>query len=89
MIITEVKDDYPQFSQITDIFITDNKILFKVRIFNTLSFCRHFHAYEVTETSQHNIVHIDKLEFPYTEILRHCNSKCFVVVRYHIAGTVV
>lgn len=89
MIITEINDEYPQFSQIEDIFIADNNVLFKIIKFNTISFCRHFHAYEIAVTSQHSIFHIDKLEFPYTEILRHCNSKFFVVVRYHIAGTVV
>ena len=89
MIITQVDDDSPQFSQIKDIFIVDSRILFGVIIFNTVSFCRHFHAYEVTETSLHNIVHIEELEFPYTEILRHCDSKLFVVVKYHITGTVV
>ena len=89
MIITQVDDEYPQFSQIDQIFIADNKILFGVSIFNTVSFHRHFHAYEVKETSQHTIVYVNELEFPYTETLRHCNSKLFVVVRYHIAGIVV
>ena len=89
MVITQVDDDSPQFSQIKDIFIVDGKISFGVITFNTLSFCRHFHAYEVAETSLHNIINIEELVFPYTEILRHCNSKLFVVVRYHITGTVV
>ena len=89
MIITEIDDEYPQFAQIKDIFIADTKITFEVNIFNTLSFCRHFHAYELRETSQQKLFYIDNLEFAYTEILRHCNSKLFVVVRYHIAGTIV
>ena len=89
MIITQVDDDSPQFSQIKDIYIVDSKILFGVIIFNTVSFCRHFHAYEVAETSLCNIVNIEELEFPYTEILRQSESKHFVVIRYHITGTVV
>jgi len=81
MIIIQVHDENPEFSQIDQIFIADNKILFAVSTFNTVTFCRHFHAYEVKQTLQHNIVCIDELEFPYTETLRHCNSKFFVVVR--------
>ena len=64
-------------------FIGKNiQILFGVIIFNTVSFCGHFHAYEVAETSLHNIVNIEELEFPYTEILRQSESKHFVVIRY-------
>ena len=49
----------------------------------------HFHAYEVAKTLLHNIVNIEELEFLYTEILRQSESKHFVVIRYHITGTVV
>ena len=33
MIITEIDDEYPQFAQIKDIFIADNKISFEANIF--------------------------------------------------------
>ena len=76
-------------SRVTTWSVFQNPVTFGVIIFNTVSFCRHFHAYEVAETSLHNIVNIEELEFPYTEILRPSESKHFVVIRYHITGTVV
>lgn len=88
IIITEVDNDYPKFAQIQHIFVANDKILFEVSVFDTISFCTHFHAYEVEETSRKQTVYINELSFLYTETLRHCDHKYYVVVRHHIVGIV-
>ena len=88
IIIMEVDDDYPKFAQIQHIFVANNKILFEVSVFDTISFCTHFHAYEVKKTSTKQIVYTNELSFLYTETLRHHDHKHYVVVRHHIVGIV-
>ena len=84
--MTEVEDESPVFCQIKQILLVDTKILFEVTHFITVQFYRYFHAYEIKETSECSIIDIDDLKYPYTEVLRHCDSKLLVVVRYHISG---
>lgn len=88
IIIVEVDDDYPKFSQIQHIFVANDNILFEVSVFDTISFSTHFHAYEVNETSTKRLVYANELYFPYTEILRHQDHKHYVVVRHHIVGII-
>ena len=86
VMMTEVEDESPVFCQIKQISIVDTKILLEVTKFITVQFCMHFHAYEIKETSECCIIDIDDLKYPYTEVLRCCDSKLLVVVRYHISG---
>ena len=84
--MTEVEDESPVFCQIKQILIVDTKILLEVTKFITVQFCMHFHAYEIKETSECCTIDIDDLKYPYTEVLRCCDSKLLVVVRHHVSG---
>jgi len=55
----------------------------------TVTYCRHFHAYEVKKTSQCSLVNLEELEHPYTEVIHCVGSKHYVTLRYHISGNVM
>lgn len=73
ILMTEVEDEHPVFCQIKQILIVDTKVLLDIKKFVTVQFCRHFHAYEIKETSEHSIMDLDDLQYPYTEVLRQCD----------------
>ncbi|XP_065893395.1 uncharacterized protein [Dysidea avara] len=89
LIMMEAADgEYPKFAKIENIYISNSKILLDSTTYETISYCNHYHSYEVKETSISLLVDIEKLPYVYTEILQTQNSKHFVIVRYHIAESV-
>jgi len=87
-IMIEADDgEYPKFAKIENIFVSNNKILLSSTTYETLSFCTHYHSYEVKETSISQLVDIEKLPYVYTEIIQTHNHKQFITIRYHITET--
>ena len=42
-----IYDDYPQFVKVEDIYVADGKIVFEVKLHETIAYCTHFHAHQV------------------------------------------
>ena len=53
-----IYEDYPQFAKVEDIYVADGKIVFEVKLYETIAYCTHFHAHQVTKTSSSQIVNI-------------------------------
>jgi len=88
IIITEIDDDLPKFATIKNIFLVNSKIILDVIAFRTLSFCLHYHAYEVKQTTQSHTILLNKLPCIHTEILRCIGHKQYIVLRHHLVGIV-
>lgn len=88
MTLIGIDDEYPSFAEILNIYIADSKIYFEVITYMTISFNKHFNAYEVERTTRKELIYNDNLLIPYTEIIKCCNHKNFVMLRHYVPGIV-
>ena len=85
-----IYEDYAQFAKVEDIYVADGKIVFEVKLYETIAYCTHFHAYQVKKTSSSQIVNISDFITPYPLLIRHINHsiKYVAVLRHHICGCI-
>ena len=46
-VVISIYEDYPRFAKVEDIYVADGKIVFEVKLYETIAYCTHFHAYQV------------------------------------------
>ena len=88
IILTGIDDEYPSFAEIQNIYIADSKIYFEIIPYMTISFNKHFNAYEVERTARKELVCNDDLLIPYTETIKCYNQKKIVMLRHFVPGIV-
>ena len=86
-IIIDVKDDYPVFVKIEDVFVIEDKPVAYGLQYDTVSFCRHSHAYIVSCSSTRHVVDLLHLFHHTPYFIRYIKRKFMVVPKYHICGT--
>ena len=89
IVIRPAIDEDPQFYKIRDIFIVEHNVVLYVGNLVTVTYCRHFHAYEVENTSQCSVVYLEELEHPYIEVIHCVSSKQYVTLKYHLSGNIL
>ena len=76
----------PQFSQIVDIVVTERSLCFFIcKKYETICFCKHYHAYEMVEnnTCTHVIQQSSLVDFH--PLSRHSVSNSFYIcMKYHV-----
>ena len=88
-IVLEVKDDYPIFGRIVEIFVQENnKVAFYVRVMRTVNFLYHYHAYCIEQTDVSKLITVNSLLDPFPLHIRRLSSVCQVIIqKHHIIGT--
>lgn len=61
ILIVRAEDEYPVFGEVSNVYIYEEQVLFKVCIFHTASYDPHFHAYELSRTLEVCYVKYDDL----------------------------
>lgn len=79
--------EYPQFGKVKAIYIVDSKGILEVKQYKNISFCNHYHAYQVEDTSSLSLVSVTDLVVPYPELVRTIDSAQYIVIKHHICNT--
>ena len=91
-VVTGIDEDSdPQFGVIQNIYIADCKTLLEVTQYETITFLRHYHGYEVEPLpGQISVIDIDSLVSHTPLLVYHLShiSKYVVVLKYHICNTI-
>lgn len=85
----EVKDDYPIFGKIVEIFVQENnRITFYVKVMRTVNFLYHYHAYAIEQTDVSTLISVHSLLDPFPLHVRRLNSVHQIIIsKHHIIGT--
>jgi len=71
--VIDIQNEYPKFAMIENISVANYHNILEIQFYKTISYHKHYHAYQVTETSSKAVINIKDLKSIYTEILR-CNT---------------
>lgn len=91
-LLLSIKDDYPIFGQIKEIFILEaSQVVFHVKHFHTDIFSQHFHAFIIIPTNTYSVVTPSALHHPFThhihKLILHDGNAQAIILKHHVSGT--
>ncbi len=93
MLLCDIKDDFPQFVKVVQLYVINNKQLIAlVQQYETVEFDNHFCAYLLNQLNERKAVRIETINknHPQTYMLRELTSKKKIIVpKYHFRGTLL
>ena len=84
-VVIDIKNDYPLFGEISDMLVSDSKMLLQLKLYKTISYDQQFHSFVLEKTSCSQLLDLQKLFVPYPFIIRYIShiGKFLVVMKYH------
>jgi len=86
VLLLGIEKDLPDFCEIKNIYVVENRIMLEVYLYTTICYEDHFHAYEVRKTIRQQIISMDDLHILHTDVTRIRNHKLYTMLHHLIVG---
>lgn len=84
VLLHDVLEDEPQFSEILQIYEAPTKTIFIMRDLITVSFSQHYHAYTVSPTTNITVRTYDQFIDYHPLHISKVHGSWFIVLKYHV-----